>query len=198
MTHDEATNNDTMKRRGVILYKSNPFIQDATIRAKTKRIANKKGDMMLVSSSTGEIQAPIAGFWTAEEVDNAKFIKIFVDGVKALAELTNSGTRVFELLYIEMQRNIGKDTVYLSYTGLDQNKISRSTFARGLSELIEKKFIAAQPAIGWYWVNPDFIWNGDRLAFIREVRKQSPNVDPRQQALPLEDIISIPDSQELE
>ena len=27
------------------------------------------------------------------------------------------------------------------------------------------------PAIGWYWVNPDFIWNGDRLAFVKEYRK---------------------------
>lgn len=196
MTHDEAEKQDNMKRRGVTLYKDNPFIQDTTIRAKTKRIANKRGDMMLVSSNTGEIQAPIAGFWTAEDVDDAKFVKIFVNGVKALAELTNSGTRVFELLYIEMQRNIGKDTVYLSYTGLNQNDISRSTFSRGLAELIDKKFIAAQPAMGWYWVNPDYMFNGDRLALIRQYRRKSPNVDPRQQSLPLEDIIAIPDSGE--
>ena len=171
MTHDEAGTQDKMKRRGVTLYKDNPFIQATPIRAKTKRIANKRGDMMLVSSSTGEIQAPIAGFWTAEDVDDAKFVKIFVNGVKALAELTNSGTRVFELLYIEMQRNIGKDTVYLSYTGLNQNDISRSTFSRGLAELIDKKCIAAPPAMGWYWVHPDYMWNGDRLAFIREYRR---------------------------
>lgn len=130
---------------------------------------------MLVSSNTGEIQTQIAGFWESEEVDSAKFVKLFVNGVKALAELSNAGTRVFELLYIEMQSNIGKDQVYLSYTGLDKNEkaISRSTFSRGLAELIDKKFIASMPAIGWYWVNPDFIWNGDRLAFVKEYRKAS-------------------------
>jgi hypothetical protein len=163
--------NDT--RRGVALYDVNPFMQGTTIKTKTRRVTNKRGDMMLVNANTGEVQAPIAGFWEAEEVDSTKFIKLFVNGVKALAELTNAGTRVFELLYIEMQNNIGKDQIYLSYSGLDKNlkAISRSTFSRGLAELIEKRFIAAMPAVGWYWVNPDFIWNGDRLAFVKEFRR---------------------------
>jgi hypothetical protein len=165
MTHEQET------RRGVALYETNPFM--TVVQTKTRRITNKRGNMMLVNSDTGEISAPIAGFWEAEEVDSSRFIKLFVNGVKALAELTNPGTRVFELLYIEMQNQIGKDQVYLSYTGLDKNEknISRSTFSRGLSELIEKKFIAAMPAVGWYWLNPDFVFNGDRLAFVKEYRK---------------------------
>lgn len=127
---------------------------------------------MLVNSATGEVQAPIAGFWEAQEVDSTKFIKLFVNGVKALAELSNAGTRVFELLYIEMQNNIGKDQIYLSYSGLDKtDNVSRSTFSRGVKELIEKKFIAAMPAIGCYWINPDFMWNGDRLQFVKEFRR---------------------------
>lgn len=163
-------------RRGVALYENNPFLAQAAVQTKTRRVTNKRGDMMLVSSETGEIKAPIAGFWEAEEVDSTKFIKLFVNGVKALAELSNAGTRVFELLYIEMQNNIGKDQIYLSYSGIDKNlkSISRSTFSRGLAELIEKKFIAAMPAVGWYWVNPDFIWNGDRLAFVKEFRRVNP------------------------
>lgn len=173
--------NDT--RRGVALYDVNPFMQGTAIKTKTRRVTNKRGDMMLVNANTGEVQAPIAGFWEAEEVDSTKFIKLFVNGVKALAELTNAGTRVFELLYIEMQNNIGKDQIYLSYSGLDKNlkTISRSTFSRGLAELIEKRFIAAMPAVGWYWVNPDFIWNGDRLAFVKEFRKAptKPQVDTK-------------------
>lgn len=125
---------------------------------------------MLVSNE-GEIVSNVAGFWEAEEVDSTRFLKLFVNGVKALAELSSAGTKVFELLYIEMQSNIGKDQVYLSFTALDENSgISRPVFKRGLSELIAKEFIAAMPAIGWYWVNPDFIWNGDRLAFVKEYR----------------------------
>lgn len=159
-------------RRGVALYEKNPFL--INVQTKTRRVTNKRGDMMLINAESGEIQAPIAGFWEAEEVDSTKFIKLFINGVKALAELTNAGTRVFELLYIEMQNNVGKDQVYLSYTGLDKNQknISRSTFSRGLAELIEKNFIAAMPAVCCYWVNPDFLWNGDRLAFVQEYHRE--------------------------
>lgn len=168
MTHESET------RRGVKLHERNPFMQSTTVQTKTRRVTNKRGDMMLVSAATGEIQTPIAGFWEAQEVDSTKFIKLFVNGVKALAELSNAGTKVFELLYIEMQNNIGKDQIYLSYTGLDKTTtVSRSTFSRGIAELIEKKFIAAMPAVGQYWINPDFIWNGDRLAFVKEFRKVS-------------------------
>jgi len=172
MTHD----NDTTTRRGVVLYETSPFLPD--VKTRTKRVTNKRGNMMLVSSDTGEIQNQIAGFWESEEVDSAKFVKLFVNGVKALAELSNAGTRVFELLYIEMQNHIGKDQIYLSYTGLDKNEkaLSRSTFSRGLAELIDKKFIASMPAIGWYWVNPDFIWNGDRLAFVKEYKKTTAKI----------------------
>jgi hypothetical protein len=71
-----------------------------------------------------------------------------------------------------MQACVGRDQVYLSFTGIAMETISRRTFSRGMAELIDKKFIAAMPAVGWYWVNPDFIWNGDRLAFVKEYRKK--------------------------
>lgn len=163
-----------LTRRGVQLHAQNPFM--VNVQTKTKRVTNKRGDMMLVSNE-GEIVTNVAGFWEAEEVDGTKFVKLFVNGVKALAELSNAGARVFEMLYMEMQNNIGKDQVYLSYTAVDTKatNISRATFKRGLAELIDKRFIAAMPAVGWYWVNPNFIWNGDRLAFVKEYRRKSIN-----------------------
>ena len=161
-------------RRGVAVYRINPFLA-ANVPTKTRRVTSKRGNMMLVSGDTGEIKSNIAGFWEAEEVDASKFVKLFVNGVRALAELSSAGTRVFELLYIEMQNNIGQDQIYLSYVQLDgtERSMSRATFKRGLAELIEKHFIAAMPATSWYWVNPDFVWNGDRLAFVKEYWKKS-------------------------
>ena len=96
------------------------------------------------------------------------------DGVKALKELTGAGTKVFEVLYINVQENIGKDRVLMSFAEVDQalTPMSESTFMRGMRELVEKKFIAATPTLGVYWLNPDFVWNGDRLAFVKEYRKK--------------------------
>jgi len=165
------TGENTKTRRGVILYKENPFFLE--LKTKAKKITNKRGDMYLVSQDTNEIQSEVAGFWEVKEVDNAKFIKLFVKGVKALSDLTNAGARVFELLYYVMQNNLNKDKVYLSYTLFDEENIniSETTFRRGLSELIKKNFLASTPAVGWYWINPNFIWNGDRLAFIKAYKK---------------------------
>lgn len=166
---EEIGESHTQTRRGVVLYEQSPFLP--TVNTKTKRITNKRGDMMLVKSETGEHLSSIAGFWESKEIDSTSFIKLFVSGVRALAELTSAGSRVFEVLYLDMQNNIGRDQAYLSYTGLPKNvTMGRSTFSRGVSELIDRKFIAPQPKVGWYWINPDYVFNGDRLAFVREYR----------------------------
>jgi hypothetical protein len=147
-----------------------------TLKTKTKRITNRKGDMMITSRETGEIITPIAGFWHAEEVDNTKFVKLYLDGVKGFAELTNAGIKVFALLYEEMQKNINQDKIYLSFSNINENvKISQATFTRGMKELIDKKFLAPTKAVSWYWLNPDYIWNGDRLAFVKEYSRKSNN-----------------------
>ena len=173
-------------RRGVRVYDSNPFLQSGLVKPKTKRITNKRGDLMVVGE-TGEIVAPIAGFWQAEEVDSIKFVKLYVNGVRAFKDLTNAGTRVFEVLYLEVQKAIGRDRVYLSFTTLDPSvkNLSQATFTRGMRELIDKGFVAPTEAVAWYWLNPDYLWNGDRLAFVREYRRKGGQfADPRQEALP--------------
>jgi hypothetical protein len=162
-------------RRGVELHKANPFISTALVEAKIRRITNKNGDMMIVGKETGELIAPIAGFWQSQEVDSAKFVKLYVNGVRAFRDLTNSGTKVFELLYLEVQKNIGKDKVFMSFSLVDQavTPMAPSTYKRGMHELITKGFLAATPVQGWYWLNPDYMWNGDRLAFVKAYHKAS-------------------------
>jgi hypothetical protein len=51
--------------------------------------------------------------------------------------------------------------------------MSEATYTRGMRELTEKGFIAATPSQGMFWLNPSFVWNGDRLAFVKEYRKAS-------------------------
>ena len=162
-------------RRGVKLHKENPFLSDAASNTKQgiKRITNNKdgGQMVMVKQSDGEIVGP-AGFWHAQEVDKTQFVKLFVNGVKAFKELTGAGTKVFELLYLEIQKQIGKDKVYLSFNAIQQDitPMSEATYSRGMRELISKSFIAPSELQGWFFINPDYLWNGDRLAFVKEYR----------------------------
>lgn len=164
-------------KRKVARYAKNPFVASAVsnTRAGVRKISNSDGNrMMVMSESTGEILAP-AGFWHAQEVDKTAFVKLFINGVKALKGLQGAGTRVFEILYMRVQESIGKDQLWLTFPSIDQSvtPMAPATFYRGMKELIEKGFIAESTTPGLYFLNPDYLWNGDRLAFIQEYRLAS-------------------------
>ena len=54
-------------------------------------------------------------------------------------------------------------------------KLSLPTFKRGLVELEKAKLIAKTQRAGRYWVNPNFVFNGDRVAFSTVIeRKERP------------------------
>ena len=156
-------------------YETNPYMEagDPIVKSRTKRITNNQGNYM-VKNDTGEVVASIAGFWQAEEVDSTKFLKLYVNGVKAFSNLSTKGTKVFELMYYEMQKEIGKDKIYLNLNATDPHiKIAKTTFYDGIAELVEKKFLAPTTLPHWFWVNPDYVWNGDRLSFVKTyVRKR--------------------------
>jgi len=187
----ESQGREVKRGRGVFkVYQHSPFLVDMDTRV--KRISNKTGDMMLISKDSGEVVNDVAGFWQSEEVDATQFVKLFVQGVRALKELTSPGTKMFEMLYIRMQASPNRDQVNMAYWTIDQNAtpMSESTHGRGMNELIQKGFVAATPQPGIYWINPSFLWNGDRLAFVKEYVKKVAKpakkplvIDPNQQRL---------------
>ena len=175
--------NENKSKRGLVKYDHNPFLAYAVANTKqgVKRISNKDGNrMMVVSENTGEIIAP-AGFWQAQEVDKTQFVKLYVNGVKAFKDLTGAGTKVFEVLYMRVQEAIGKDFLYLSFIEVDQQvtPMSKATFMKGMKELILKGFIAESMVQNKYYLNPDYMWNGDRLAFVKEYRKAPSSIRPK-------------------
>ena len=161
-----------VSKRGNVRFEINPFLSSAVANTAqgTKRITNRTGDqMMVVNQATGEIVTPTTGFHHIELVDKTKFVKLYINGVKAFAGLTAAGTRMFEILYLAMQESIGKDFVYMSFAE-HEHEIGRATWHRGMSELIDKGFVAETIATGKYFTNPDYLFNGDRLAFVKEYR----------------------------
>jgi len=111
-----------------VRYDRNPFMAEALASTKggTKKLINNKGDqMMIVSESTGEIIGP-AGIWQRIEVDRAQFVKVYLNGVKSFNGLSNSGIRVFEVLYRKVQESIGKDVITMSFPRVDQNETPMS------------------------------------------------------------------------
>ncbi len=172
MSQDNS--NAPVSRRGFKRYKENPSLPKASenSRTGTRRISNTKGDkMLIISQDTGEIVAP-AGFHEIFEVDKTQFVKLYINGVKAFQGLSSSGAKVFELIYVLVQGSPGADEIALHYSVVEKLKLDMSpaTFKRGMRELLEKQFIYESTTPNLYWLNIDYLFNGNRLAFIKEFR----------------------------
>jgi hypothetical protein len=170
----QESSNTLTSRRGFKRYKENPSLPKASENSKTgtRRISNTKGDkMLIVSQETGEIIAP-AGFHEVFEVDKTQFVKLYLNGVKAFQGLSSAGAKVFELIYVLVQGSPGTDEIALHYSVVEKQNfaISMATFKRGMRELLEKQFIYESTTPNLYWLNIDYLFNGNRLAFIKEFR----------------------------
>ena len=160
-------------RRGAIRHDTNPFMREAAnnTRQGTKRLSNKAGNKFMIVSEHGEVIAN-SGFHEIVEVDKTQFVKLYINGVKAFQGLRAAGARVFELIYRATMDAPGSDTIWLHFMEIEQaiTPIARATFDRGMTELLQKGFIAESAVPGKYFLNIDYLFNGNRLAFIKEYR----------------------------
>lgn len=164
---------EAMSRRGLPRYSENPSIVSAASNSKTgtKRLTNKAGDRFMVVSEHGEVMAPV-GFHQVVPVDKTQFVKLYVNGVKAFQGLSAAGTKVFELIYSIVQGSPGADRFYLHFMSVEEHNltISYRTFHRGLGELLKKEFVFESMTPNLYFLNVDYLFNGNRMAFIKEYR----------------------------
>jgi hypothetical protein len=145
---------------------------------------------MILDHSTGEVKGLGGmGFWWEEEVDTSRFVKLFLDGIKQAAGLSKTGIQVFELVYHEMRANPGSDEIKLNQYVARDHGISDRTYQRGVRELLEKEFLYRSPSDGVFFVNIRFMFNGDRLAFVKSYHLKDTS---RQQDLPFAGVPGLP------
>lgn len=163
---DQKSKEPVDERYGVKVYQSNPSIPSETEIKRSKRAqigTEMRG--LVVDNGSGEILGhggAIAYEW--EEVDKERFVKLYLAGLKQAAGLSKSGLAVFETVYKQVRERPGQDTVPLdSYS----SSLHPVTYRRGLRELLEKEFLFRSPNPGLFFVNIRFMFNGDRLAFVK-------------------------------
>lgn len=171
----------------------NPLLEGTIVTSKSRHVAAGMRSE-LVDPETGEVQA-MSSIHRVKQVDDAEFVKVFSQGVKAMYGLKRTGMRVFQAILEEYQttKMTGgyADAIYINWfgDGLCGRDIGMSerTFQNGLKELLENQFLAPRSA-NLYWVNPALFFKGDRVALISEYRRApAPEGDAHQQeALELE------------
>ena len=172
------------EKHGIPVYRTNPSIPDADEISRAKRVQigdTHKG--FVVDNGTGEILGrggAMAYEW--EDVDKERFVKLYLAGLKQASGLSKAGLAVFEIVYAELRETPGRDTVLLSQ---DESPLAPATFRRGLRELLEKEFLFRSPYDGTFFVNIRFMFNGDRLAFVKGYRLKKADADQGTLALPV-------------
>lgn len=175
------------EKRGLPVYETNPSVpaQENITRSRKRQIGNEhKG--MVINAGTGEVIGPGAAMvYEWEEVDAERFVKLFLSGLKQAADLSKAGMAVFEVVYNQLREKPNTDQVSLSYyTAKQQNKsLADRTYQRGLRELLEKEFLFRSPFEGVFFVNIRYMFNGDRLAFVKAYHLKGARPDNRQLSL---------------
>ncbi len=162
---------DLPEKYGIPVYQTNPSIPSPEAISKTRKTKvgkDKKG--ILFDDESGEILGVGAAMiYEWEEVDREKFIKLFLQGLKQIEGLSKQGMAVFDLVYHHILDNPGSDRVQLA---LSLSGMGKTTFYNGLRELLEKEFLFKSPWPGTYFVNIRYMFNGDRLAFVKAYHLQ--------------------------
>ncbi|MEE9333640.1 MAG: hypothetical protein V3U65_06075 [Granulosicoccaceae bacterium] len=87
---------------------------------------------------------------------------------------------------VRLQETPNADSIYLAWIGADEYfseedvKTSRRSFHRALIEMIEKGFIAESTQPNMFWFYPHLFFNGNRMSFIQEDRKNPKPINPEE------------------
>jgi hypothetical protein len=170
----------------VVRYKTNPFLSDLVVNLREKQVrlgSLGKDSHVLVNESTGQTQG--THLVTYRHVDSEQFLKLFTKNIALTFDLTSPGIKAFNVLCWAVQAGaLAKDEVALDSIALEDflaahksrtpplKDFSIATFKRGLSELETAKLIAKTVRKGRYFVNPSFVFNGDRVAFTTVIERK--------------------------
>jgi hypothetical protein len=178
----------TVKYSGIRHYpkhKENPFMKAALIKVgehtvKKTRVqrSTNKAVINQVINQDGE-SVGYTSFMEYIELDDDKFTKVFTDYVGYLWDLGKPATRV--LTFIQTQLIPHKDRfVFLVDKAEEFTKYKgKKLIYEGLGQLIDKEIIARTEREWEYFINPQIIFNGNRLTmaktFIRKQKEEDKN-----------------------
>ncbi len=195
-----------MPARTTKRYTENPFLKGTAELATlgTRKVCEKADRaLIVVDRDTGEFQG-MAGFWYKQEVDKTQFVKVFAEGLREITDMKSAGLKVFQIIYGVLMEKPNQDSIFLNYDLLENEvkelKLSQSTFFRGINECINHNIIAPSVAQNFYFVNPAYIYNGNRVTRIHEYILKSENgeLDEQIQLKRAEELAQIAEKQDKE
>ena len=180
-----------LRLMAITRYKDNPFIENMVVPSKSKTVKLSRlgqTENILINQSTGEMLG--THITTYREVDSQQFVKLFTQNIALTFDLKSSGLKALNVLIWAVQHKaISKDQVDMESLTLDEFleshsvKLSLATFTRGINELEKAQILAKALKKGRYFINPNFVFNGDRIAFTTLIERRKKERNEEQQEL---------------
>lgn len=161
--------------RSAPAHKENPFLRGSLVAVKgRKKNYTVASGAMTLTDKTGVIQGTVQHTIT-KVVDDTLFVKVFSDGIAGMYDLGRPGAKVFRFLFDEVQKNPNQDRMYLYFMDALEDPwcIPKTTFFKGMAELLDKGFLAKSANPNMFFLNPSMMWNGDRFRFVQEYQRTS-------------------------
>lgn len=181
-----------LSRHGHKIYRENPSLESGVPTRIVPQRPRKMGDAYVIADTGQVLSKGAMAFVADKEVDAEEFVKIYLAGIRKYGELKKAGATIFEFVYHSISGKGGKDNdvVAINWPLVSEWKhdLTRSTYQRGMSELLSKEFIFRTITADDYFVNVRYMFNGDRIALIQSYRLKGSkkNGNLLQSELPLE------------
>nr|CDP79597.1 Rep related protein [Bartonella schoenbuchensis]CDP79662.1 Rep related protein [Bartonella schoenbuchensis] len=167
-------------RKQTMRYADNPFDADRVLPINKKWIQISR-----LSHPTSKNKG--THITTYKQANHKQFVMQSIDAIKKIFELKIAGVKAFRvLMWLFQSKTISNNPVLLNkfvledYLKSQEEKItlSHSTFLRGLVELEKANIIARSFHRGWYFINPNFVFNGNDIVFSLHISCSERNRDP--------------------
>lgn len=178
-------------------YEENPSIKSATLNTKKgcKLIFghNNEQEIMVKNSETDEYETAIIDFTTKKIIDRSQFIKVYINAFPVLSDLKNSTKIVYQYILLSVSKQVGKDIYHFSFRDYLQQcesnislvQVSEKTYYNAVKELLEKKILFKCTSPSLFFLNIDYVFNGDRLRFITEYHARKTKDSERDELEPI-------------
>lgn len=174
-------------KNGSMIYDVSPFMHGYKVDTRQKRRTVDKGTAFLKPADEKYVEA-VTTVSQLFDVDKATFTKLFkTPDFKLLFNLKPSALHVLLVIIdiVGMPANMNTNVIRLTWAiaesklkGTDA-EMSYSTYNRSIKDLIEEGYIATARVNGehdgWFFINQDRLFNGDRVRFVKEYRLANEN-----------------------
>lgn len=157
-----------------VKHDTNPFLRDVVANLGDRRVAvTTHADLTVVDNSTGELSDARGHITKMIAADREGFVKLYTAQIDAFFELSKPGRELVKYLIYMHQQDANRHLFYLHPTQALQEgfTIGKTTWYDGISDLENKKIIAASKLPNMFFLNPAVFFNGDRTRLVIEVRK---------------------------